>query len=110
MVKLTYNVPGSSEPVTVELTGITVGNVTCVKSTDGMTWQWHVTHIPSNATDFKVSESNYDITGYTLTTKINGETVENPANSQSVTVLVPTITMTNVTKDYTTTDNTQGFL
>ena len=108
-VILTYNVPDSNDPVPVELTRTTVGHVTCTKSADGMTWQWHVTHIPSNATNFAVSESNYNVNGYTRITKINGSVVENPGNPQTVTVLVPTITMSNATSDYTTTDNNKVF-
>ena len=108
-VTLTYKVPGSSAPVTVSLTGTTVGHVTCTKSSDGMKWHWHVTHIPANVTDFAVSESNYDVAGYTRITQINGTTVDDPGNPQGITVLVPTITMSNPTSNYTTTDSNKVF-
>ena len=104
---LTYTYNGS--PVTVPLTGSTQGNVTCTKSPDGMTWHWRITQIPKTATDFGVYESNYDITGYTRITKINGSEVQNPGVTQTVSVLVPGITMTNATSDYTTTDNNKVF-
>ena len=104
---LTYTYNGST--VTVPLTGSTQGNVTCTKSPDGMTWHWRITQIPKTATDFGVYESNYDITGYTRITKINGSEVQNPGVPQTVSVLVPEITMTNPTSDYTTTDNNKVF-
>ena len=74
-----------------------------------MTWHWRITQIPKTATDFGVYESNYDITGYTRITKINGSEVQNPGVPQTVSVLVPEITMTNPTSDYTTTDNNKVF-
>ena len=104
---LTYTYNGST--VTVPLTGSTQGNVTCTKSPDGMTWHWRITQIPKTATDFGVYESNYDITGYTRITKINGSEAQNPGVPQTVSVLVPEITMTNPTSDYTTTDNNKVF-
>ena len=104
---LTYTYNGS--PVTVPLTGSTQGNVTCTKSPDGMTWHWRIKNIPKDATDFGVYESNYDITGYTRITKINGSEVQNPGVPQTVSVLVPEITMTNPTSDYTTTDKNKVF-
>ena len=64
---------------------------------------------PKTATDFGVYESNYDISGYTRITKINGNVVENPGEAQTVSVLQPEITMTNITKDYTTADNMKVF-
>ena len=104
---LTYTYNGS--PVIVPLTGSTQGNVTCTKSLDGLTWHWRITQIPKTATGFGVYESNYDITGYTRITKINGSEVQNPGVPQTVSVLVPEITMTNPTSDYTTTDNNKVF-
>jgi fibro-slime domain-containing protein/LPXTG-motif cell wall-anchored protein len=104
---LTYTYNGS--PVTVPLTGTTQGNVTCTKSADGLTWHWRITQIPKTAADFGVYESNYDITGYTRITKINGSEVQNPGVPQTISVLVPEITMTNPTSDYTTTDNNKVF-
>ena len=68
-----------------------------------------MTQIPGTATAFKVYESNYDISGYTRITKINGNVVENPGVPQSITVLKPVVTMTNITKDYTTADNMKVF-
>ena len=108
---LTYNVPGgSTNPVTVALTGSSQGDVTCIKSADGMTWHWKVTHIPSNATGFGISESNYDVAGYTRITKINGSVVSDPSNPTGVTVLVPTVTFENFTsRDYTTPDSNKNF-
>ncbi|MBP3896592.1 MAG: fibro-slime domain-containing protein [Mogibacterium sp.] len=104
---LTYKI--GAQPVTVPLTGTTQGNVTCTKSSDGMTWHWRVTQIPKTATDFAVSESNYDIDGYTRVTKINGKEVDNPGESHKVAVLVPEITMTNISRDYTTSDKKKVF-
>jgi fibro-slime domain-containing protein/LPXTG-motif cell wall-anchored protein len=104
---LTYTYNGST--VTVPLTGTTQGNVTCTKSADGLTWHWRITQIPKTATNFGVYESNYDITGYTRITKINGSEVQNPGAPQTVSVLVPEITMTNPTSDYTTTDKNKVF-
>ena len=111
---LTYSVPGSNTPVNVELKD-TQGNVVRTVSDDGMTWHWHVIRIPTNATDFAISEQNYNITGYERTTTINGDEshpIENPDQPQSVNVLVPEITLTEVAtaSDYTTPDNNKAFL
>ena len=104
---LQYTLNG--ETVTIPLTGATQGNVSCDKSDDGMTWHWRVTHIPVDATNFAVYESNFDITGYTRITKINGNVVEDPGTPQAVTVLKPEITMANINRDYTTTDRYKVF-
>lgn len=104
---LTYTYQGQT--VTIPLTGSSQGNVTCVKSNDDLTWHWRITQIPKTATNFGVYEENYDITGYTRITKINGNEVENPRTPQGVTVLTPEITMTNITSDYTTADNMKVF-
>lgn len=109
-VLLTYRVPGSTEPETVELTGTTAGHVTCTKSEDGMTWHWHVTHIPAGATGFSIYEDGYDIPGYTRITNINGQPVEDPGSPQSVTILPSTISMTNMSREYyVTADNDKAF-
>lgn len=42
-----------------------------------------------DAGSYTVSESGYQKGGFTVTTKINGETVDNPTNGTSVTVTVP---------------------
>ena len=104
---LQYTLNGQT--VTVNLTGSTQGNVTCIKSNQDMTWHWRITQIPSTATNFGVYESHYDINGYTRITKINGNVVENPGTPQNVTVLKPVVTMTNITDDYTTTDSNKVF-
>ena len=104
-LQYTYN----GNTVTVPLTGSTVTNVTCTKSADGLTWHWHVVRIPTTATNFAVSESNYDIPGYTRITKINEQQVDNPSEPHQVNVLVPTITMVNATNEYTTSDKMKIF-
>ena len=105
---LQYTLNGQT--VTVNLTGSTQGNVTVTKSNNDMTWHWRITQIPRDAADFKVYENNYDITGYTRITKINGTDVKNPGQPTSVTVIVPEITFGNfVRKDYTTPDSEKAF-
>ena len=112
-VTLKYSVPGSepgvSEWVTVTLNSSTEGHVTCTKSEDGLTWHWRITHIPANATDFSVSESNYDIDGYTRVTKINGQQVADPSSPEGITVLQPEITLKDFWSEYTTADNKKVF-
>ena len=108
-VVMAYYVPGSSDPVTVPLTGSDSEYVTCTKSSDGMIWHWRVTHIPGNVADFAVGESNYDIDGYTRMTQIIGISIDNPANPQRINGLVPAITMTNVTSAYTVSDYNKIF-
>ena len=93
----------------IPLTGSTEGSVTCTKDNNDLTWHWRVKNIPTTATDFSVCENNYDIAGYTRVTKINGIEVNDPSNPQSVTVLVPNITMTIVDRDYTTSDKYKVF-
>lgn len=112
-VTLQYSVPkdgGGYETVDIPLTGTTAGNVTCTKTNNDMTWHWHVTRIPANATNFRIKESNYDVDGYTRTTTINsGSAVSNPGEFQEVTVLAPVVEMTHATSAYTTTDNNKVF-
>ena len=107
-VALQYTLNGQT--VTVNLTGSTQGNVTVTKSNNDMTWHWRIKQIPRDAADFKVYESDYDITGYTRSTKINGRVVDDPGQPTSVTVIVPEITFGNfVRKDYTTPDREKVF-
>lgn len=108
-VTLSYTVPGQSNPVTIVLDGRTEGHITCNKSDDELTWHWRITHIPSQADNFSVSEDYYDIDGYTRVTKINDQEVADPSDPEGITVLQPTITMTNVTSDYQTTDKKKVF-
>jgi hypothetical protein len=108
-VTLSYKVPGSDTPVTITLNSSTEGHVTCTKSNNDLTWHWRITHIPVNATDFSVSESNYDIDGYTRVTKINGTTVEDPSSPEGIVVLQPEISMVNFWSDYTTSDKRKIF-
>ena len=104
---LQYTLDG--ETVTIHLTGSTQEYVSCNKSDDGMTWHWRVTHIPAEATNFAVYESNYDITGYTRITKINDIEVDNPGTPQEIEVLKPEITMANINRDYITADRFKVF-
>ena len=100
------------DPHSIELTGTSSGNVTVTKSDDGLTWNWHVTHIDRNATDFTVTESNYDkASGYTwVLTKINGQPVANPSvPSTTIQVQVPQIRMTDVTRYRITPDIMNSF-
>ena len=108
-VTLSYKVPGSDTPVTITLNSSTEGHVTCTKSNNDLTWHWRITHIPVNATDFSVNESNYDIGGYTRVTKINGTTVEDPSSPEGIVVLQPEISMVNFWSDYTTSDKRKIF-
>ena len=108
-VTLSYKVPGSDTPVTITLNSSTEGHVTCTKSNNDLTWHWRITHIPVNATDFSVSESNYDIDGYTRVTKINGTTVEDPSSPEGIVVLQPEISMVNFWSNYTTSDKRKIF-
>ena len=108
-VTLSYKVQGSDTPVTITLNSSTEGHVTCTKSNNDLTWHWRITHIPVNATDFSVSESNYDIDGYTRVTKINGTTAEDPSSPEGIVVLQPEISMVNFWSDYTTSDKRKIF-
>ena len=111
-VVLSYTIPSSDGPKQedIVLTGKSEGHIHfSKKENNDFIWHWRITHIPSTATDFRISETGYDIEGYSRSTTINGEQVNEPDTPQSVDVYQPEIKTENTTSQYQTTDNQKVF-
>ena len=73
-----------------------------LETTDGLKLSWHITNIPSEATDFRIKEVNYDkVSGYVFTAAtLDGSDITNTAGEwHSFTVTAPTATLTDVTNE-----------
>ena len=79
-------------------------------SDDGFTWHWHITNIDPEATDFKIKETNYEVTGFTFTgATLDGTAVANPSTDQDMDVTVPEASMSTVTEERITPDNDKTY-
>ena len=116
-VVLQYKVGTETKTVTLHNQLATGENGEKIKYTvDGYTWHWEVTNIPSDATDFKIREENYDhARGYDWTSAtLNGNDItETIEDWHSLVVTAPEATLSEVTNDRRTSDshsNTEFYL
>ena len=84
------------------------------ESEDGFTWHWHITSLPSEATNFKLHEEKYDeAAGYDWKlTILDGEEIESPdlpSYDHSLSVTPPIAIMTEVTGDRIEPDNNKNY-
>ena len=113
-VHIRYDVPGhndlefvlrKNQDETVELNG---AYIRIKETTDGYSLNWHITGIPSNATNFEIKESGYDpVTGYTfLTAALNGTDIKATAGDwHDMTIVAPTADLKKVTDERETSDS-----
>ena len=115
-VVISYSVPGRNDPIEIQLkkgqneTIETADgeHIKIKETTDGFDLKWHITCIPSAASDFKIKEANYDsVTGYTFTTATldDDDITETAGNWHDMSVEAPTAYLENVTHDRRTSDS-----
>jgi LPXTG-motif cell wall-anchored protein len=75
------------------------------KSSDNLTWTWHVYNIPKGSTGFKIQEVNYNKTGYEVEVYLDGDKVNNPGEESTIRVDVPEAVLTEVTDKRITAEN-----
>lgn len=114
-VKLHYTVNNQPREVTLSNTELATGEngekIVWSQSTDGLTWHWKVTNIPSEAKDFEVKEENYDkAKGYDWkSATLNGTDITSTVTSwHDLTVTAPAANLRDVTNDRRTSDSGQN--
>ena len=114
-VKLHYTVNNQPREVTLSNTELATGEngekIVWSQSTDGLTWHWKVTNIPSEAKDFEVKEENYDkAKGYDWkSATLNGTDITSTVTSwHDLTVTAPAANLSDVTNDRRTSDSGQN--
>ena len=114
-VLLQYTLSGQTKEVTLKNTELATGEngerITWSQSTDGFTWHWKVTNIPSEADNFKIKEQNYDnAKGYDWkSATLNGSNITSTVNEwHDLTVTAPAAELTDVTNDRRTSDSGQN--
>ena len=75
------------------------------KSSDGLTWTWHVYNIPKSSSGFSIHEENYEKTGYDVAVYVDGALVQAPDTEQTLNVTAPTASLTAVTDKRITSEN-----
>ena len=114
-VLLQYTLSGQTKTVTLKNTELATGEngekITWSQSTDGFTWHWKVTNIPSEAKNFKIKEQNYDnAKGYDWkSATLNGSNITSTVDElHDLTVTAPAAELTDVTNDRRTSDSGQN--
>ncbi len=114
-VKIRYKVNNQPKEVTLRNTELATGEndekIVWSQSTDGLTWHWKVTNIPSEAKDFEIKEVNYDkARGYDWkSASLDGTDITSTVTSwHNLTVTAPAATLSDVTNDRRTSDSGQN--
>ena len=114
-VQLQYTVNGQTKTVTLRNTELATGEneekITWTHSSDGFTWHWRVTNIPSEATNFKIKEVNYDkAKGYDWkSATLNGNNITSTVGTwHDLTITAPAAELNDVTNDRRTSDSGQN--
>ena len=104
---ISFNVPGSGDPQELTLvknqdTTVAVGSdhVRIKETTSGYTLSWHITGIPSDATNFRIKEANYgSVAGYRfVSATLDGSDVTSTAGDyHNMAVTAPAATLSDVT-------------
>ena len=114
-VLLQYTLSGQTKTVTLKNTELATGEngekITWSQSTDGFTWHWKVTSIPSEAKNFIIKEQNYDnAKGYDWkSATLNDTNITSTVDGwHDLTVTAPAAELTDVTNDRRTSDSGQN--
>lgn len=111
-VKLHYTVNGQPKEVTLHNTELATGEngekIVWTQSTDGLTWHWKVSNIPSEAKNFEIKEVNYNkAKGYDwISASLNNVDITDTVTEwHDLSVTAPAATLTDVTNDRRTSDS-----